>query len=226
MPERPPRLAHAEASPRILEVDDNPIVASTRNLGYGENPGRRGITKLMTRRRPTKRKAAKRPAARVQRASSGAARNAAGLTAAKELSHLLALLESEGSKVVKTVAGAWRADDPPDTKLTSCLAALMCAFGDGQELRCHLFLRGWAQASTHKRIRLAMAWIREQLRLCVHEILEEGVAAGAFRSDLDPAAFSAIALGAAEGLLLQSSIQGGAVPVEQLTRALQQSILR
>jgi hypothetical protein len=127
---------------------------------------------------------------------------------------------------VKIVAGAWVADDPPEKKLKSCLAALAAAFGDGQERRCQILLRGWAEAASRKPVRLTMAWFREQLRLCLQEILQEGVETGVFRGSLDPAAFSAIALDAAEGLLLQSSIQGGAVPVEGLVETLQRAVLR
>jgi hypothetical protein len=128
--------------------------------------------------------------------------------------------------VVKTVAGAWAADDPPEKKLRNCLIALTSAFGEGRELRCQILLRGWAEAASRKPVRLTMAWFREQLRLCLQEILQEGMEAGVFRSSLDPAAFSAVALGAAEGLLLQSSTQGGTVPVEGLVETLQRAALR
>ncbi len=65
-----------------------------------------------------------------------------------------------------------------------------------------------------------MAWLREQLRLSVEEIVAEGVAAGAFRRDLDPVVFSAVCLGAAEGCLLQSASQGGTVAPDELVKAL------
>ncbi len=206
----------------------------------------------MRRRRPTKRKTARRPAAGDLRPSREATLKAAaeifavkglhGVTteeiaravrcSPRHLSRLfgsrealfLAAVEAEGSAVVKTVAGAWAADDPPEKKLRSCLTALVAAFSDRQELRCQLLLRGWAEAASQKRVRLAMAWIREQIRLCLEEIIEEGVVKGVFRSDLDPAALSAIALGVAEGLLIQSSIQGGAVPVERLVHALERTV--
>jgi hypothetical protein len=54
----------------------------------------------------------------------------------------------------------------------------------------------------------------------VEEILVEGIAAGAYRRDLDPMVFSAVCLGAAEGSLLQSPSQGGAVPPDQQLKAL------
>jgi hypothetical protein len=67
---------------------------------------------------------------------------------------------------------------------------------------------------------LIMAWVREQLRLSVEEILAEGMRAGDFRSDLDAPALASVMLGAAEGCLLQSGSQGGTIPPERLVRAL------
>lgn len=208
----------------------------------------------MKRRRPASRKSPRRGAARSPRPSRETVRKiAADLFAARGLngvrmdeiaraarsspSHLsrlfkskdalfLAVVEAEGSALVKAVAGAWSVQDLPEEKLRCCLTALASAFGQSQELRCQILLRGWAEAASRKPVRLTMAWFREQLRLCLQEILQEGVETGVFRSSLDPAAFSAIALGAAEGLLLQSSIQGGAVPVEGLVETLQRAVLR
>src|SRR3972149_909118 len=79
---------------------------------------------------------------------------------------------------------------------------------------------GAGRARRDKRFRLAMAWLREQLRLSVEEILVEGIAAVAFRRDLDPVVFSAVCLGAAEGCLLQSPSQGGTVSPDQLLKIL------
>ena len=46
------------------------------------------------------------------------------------------------------------------------------------------------------------------------------MAAGAFRKDLATGAVAAVMVGAAEGCLLQSATQGGAVPPGELVRAL------
>ena len=46
------------------------------------------------------------------------------------------------------------------------------------------------------------------------------MAAGAFRKQLDTDAVAAVMLGAAEGCLLQSATQGGAVPPGELVKAL------
>lgn len=67
-----------------------------------------------------------------------------------------------------------------------------------------------------------MAWLREQLRLSLEEILAEGIKGGTLRHDLDPAIFSAVCLGAAEGCLLQSASQGGAVSPDELAKFLLQ----
>lgn len=83
-----------------------------------------------------------------------------------------------------------------------------------------LFLEGWARARSDKQMHLRMAWLREQLRLSLSEILHDGVAAGAFRKEIDPGAMAAVILGAAEGCLLQAGHDGGAVAPERLLRAI------
>jgi hypothetical protein len=76
------------------------------------------------------------------------------------------------------------------------------------------------RAREDKQFRLTLAWQREQLRLSLEDILFEGVAAGVFRADLDSGAVAAVILGAAEGCLLQSATEGGAVSAEHLMRTL------
>lgn len=105
-------------------------------------------------------------------------------------------------------------------RLEGALEIVFGALGASDERFAGLLLGGWLRARRDKRFRLAMAWLREQLRLSVEEILAQGIAAGAFRKDLDPVVFSALCLGAAEGCLLQSPSQGGAVPPDQLLKAL------
>lgn len=65
-----------------------------------------------------------------------------------------------------------------------------------------------------------MAWLREQMRLTVEEVLVEGMAAGAFRDDLEPDALAAVCLGVAEGCLLPPQGQGGPVSVDRLVQTL------
>lgn len=97
---------------------------------------------------------------------------------------------------------------------------LLGAYGESDPEFCGLFLRGWLRAREDKECRLTLAWQREQIRLCLQDILAEGAASGDFRADLDPGAVAAVIVGVAEGCLLQSATQGGAVPAAQLLRAL------
>lgn len=129
-------------------------------------------------------------------------------------------IEERGLPLVKELARLARRPDPPPVKLEGALDVLFGAFGASDERFAGLMLEGWLRARRDKRFRLAMAWLREQLRLAVEEILAEGIAAGAFRRDLDPVVFSAVCLGAAEGCLLQSPSQGGTVPPDQLLKLL------
>lgn len=109
--------------------------------------------------------------------------------------------------------------------MEGALEIVFGAFGAGDERFCGLLLEGWLRARRDKRFSLAMAWLREQLRLSLEEILAEGLAAGTFRRDLDPVVFSAVCLGAAEGCLLQSTSQGGTVSPDQLVKSLLQLAL-
>jgi hypothetical protein len=79
---------------------------------------------------------------------------------------------------------------------------------------------GWARARDDKQFRLTMAWLREQSRLSLEEILDEGVRAGAFRHGLDAGAVATAILGAAEGCLLQAPSAGGTVAPGRLVRTL------
>jgi len=94
------------------------------------------------------------------------------------------------------------------------------AYGQSDPDFSEMLLTGWMRARHDKHHRLTLDWQREQLRLSLEEILHAGVAGGAFRKALDPGVFAAIMLGAAEGCLLQSATQGGAVPPGELVRAL------
>jgi len=100
------------------------------------------------------------------------------------------------------------------------------AYGRSDPDFSEMLLTGWMRARHDKHHRLALAWQREQLRLSLEEILQAGVAAGAFRKEIDTGAVAAVMLGAAEGCLLQSATQGGAVPPGELVRALLSLVLR
>ncbi len=115
-----------------------------------------------------------------------------------------------------------RGGDPSDRKLEGALEVLFGALGEVDAEFSRLVLDGWIRARTDKRFRLTMAWLREQMRLSVAEILTEGVSAGAFRPDLDPEAMAAVCLGAAEGALLQTASHGGPVSPDAILRSLLQ----
>jgi len=112
--------------------------------------------------------------------------------------------------------------DPPGRKLEGALEVLFGALGEVDADFSGLILDGWMRAREDKRYRLTMAWLREQMRLSVAEILAEGVEAGAFRADLDADAMAAVCLGAAEGALLQTASHGGPVAAGAILRALLQ----
>ena len=96
----------------------------------------------------------------------------------------------------------------------------------GDEALCQLWIEGWSRARRSKALRLELAWIREQLRLSVEEVLSAGMRDGTLRSDLDPGVMAAVILGATDGLLLQSANQGGPVPAERLADTLERAVLR
>ncbi|MBI4240540.1 MAG: hypothetical protein HY613_02380 [Candidatus Rokubacteria bacterium] len=129
-------------------------------------------------------------------------------------------IEERGLALVKELARVGRGADPPAVKLEGVLEILFGAFSGGDEPFRRLLLEGWIRGRQEKAFRLAMAWLREQMRLCVEEILAEGITAGAFRADVDPSALAAVCVGAAEGYLLQSRDEEGTVPPGQLVRAI------
>lgn len=131
-----------------------------------------------------------------------------------------AILEERGLPLVSELARVARSQHPPRVKLEGAMEILFGAYGESDPEFSGTFLTGWMRAREDKQFRLTLAWQREQLRLSLEEILAEGVAAGAFRPDLDAGAVAAVILGAAEGCLLQSATEGGAVPAAQLMRTL------
>lgn len=130
----------------------------------------------------------------------------------------MSAIEERGLALVKELARVARGSDPPTVKLEGVLEILFGAFSGGDEPFRRLLLEGWIRGRHEKAFRLAMAWLREQMRLCVEEVLVEGIAGGAFRADVDPASVAAVCVGAAEGCLLQSRDEGGVVPPGQLVR--------
>lgn len=134
-------------------------------------------------------------------------------------------VEERALPIARELSRVAAGDDPPAAKLEGALEIVFGAFGESGPDFAHLLIEGWARAAGDRHYRLMMAWLREQFRLSLEEILDQGMAAGAFRADLDSAAVASVILGTAEGCLLQSGSQGGTVPTERLVRAIMQLAL-
>jgi hypothetical protein len=132
----------------------------------------------------------------------------------------LEVLDKRIEPIVEAVARAARDAGSPAVRLERALEILFDAYAGADPGFSALLLEGWVRAQRDKQYRLRLAWQREQIRLCLRDILAEGAATRSFRADLDPETLAAIILNAAEGCLLQSATQGGPVTAEQLLRAL------
>jgi hypothetical protein len=132
----------------------------------------------------------------------------------------VASIEERGLPLVNILDRIAKGEERPNIKLEGAMEILFGAYGESDRDFSGLFLTGWIKARDDKQFRLTLAWQREQIRLILQDILIEGAASGAFRTTLDPGAVAAVILGTAEGCLLQSATQGGAVPPGQLVRTL------
>lgn len=130
------------------------------------------------------------------------------------------ILEERALPIVSALDRVAKGTGPARLKLEGAMEILFGAYGESDFEFSGLFLTGWMRAREDKQFRLTVAWQREQARLSLQDILAEGVASGDFRRDLDPGATAAVILGTAEGCLLQSATDGGAVTAEQLMRTL------
>lgn len=129
-------------------------------------------------------------------------------------------IEERFAPIVAEVARVARDDGAPAVRLEGAMEIIFGAYGQGDPDFSELLLSGWMLSRHDKHHRLALAWQHEQLRLSLEEILRAGVGVGAFRKELDAGAVAAVILAAAEGCLLQSATQGGAVPPGELVQAL------
>lgn len=129
-------------------------------------------------------------------------------------------VEERALPIVRELARVARSGDAPIVKLEGALEVLFGAYGEGDPHLSELLVDGWSRARDDKQFRLTMAWLREQSRLSLEEILEEGMAEGAFQAGLDTGAVAATILGAAEGCLLQAPSSGGPVAPSRLVRTL------
>jgi hypothetical protein len=129
-------------------------------------------------------------------------------------------IEERFAPIVAAVARIASSTEPPAVRLEGAMEIIFGAYGQSDADFSEMLLTGWMRARHDKHHRLALAWQREQLRLSLEEILQAGVASGAFRKDMITGAVAGAMLGAAEGCLLQSATQGGAVPPGELVQAL------
>jgi hypothetical protein len=129
-------------------------------------------------------------------------------------------LEERFAPIVAAVDRVACSAEPPAVRLEGAMEIIFGAYGQSDPDFSEMLLTGWMRARHDKHHRLALAWQREQLRLALDEILQAGVMAGTFRKDLVTGAVAAVMVGAAEGCLLQSATQGGAVPPGELVRTL------
>jgi hypothetical protein len=130
------------------------------------------------------------------------------------------VIEERFAPIVAAVARVARDGNAPAVRLEGAMEIIFGAYGQSDPDFSEMLLTGWMRARHDKHHQLALAWQREQLRLSLEEILQAGVATGAFRKEFDTGAVAAVMLGAAEGCLLQSATQGGAVPPGELVKAL------
>ena len=133
---------------------------------------------------------------------------------------LVQAIEERFGPIVAAVARIAASDGPAAVKLEGAMEIIFGAYGLSDGDFSELLLTGWMRTRHDKHHRLALAWQREQLRLSLEDILTAGMASGAFRASLDAAAVAAVMVGAAEGCLLQSATQGGAVPPGELVKTL------
>ena len=75
------------------------------------------------------------------------------------------------------------------------------------------------RARSDEALGLALAWIREQLRASLEEILEAGVRVGTIRKDPPPAVLAWVLLAGCEALVHEAP-GGGAVPTADILHAL------
>ncbi len=120
--------------------------------------------------------------------------------------------------LAREVAAIAAASDPPRVRRDRAIERIAAAFGEDGELAT-LLLGAWHRARTDERLGLALAWVREQLRASLQEILEAGVEAGAVRRDLNPAVLAWVLLAGLEALLREAP-GGGVASTPEILRAL------
>lgn len=120
--------------------------------------------------------------------------------------------------LAREVAAIAAASDPPRVRRDQALAKIAAAFGEDGEITA-LLPGAWERARSDEALGLALAWIREQLRASLEEILEAGVRVRAIRNDPPPAVLAWVLLAGCEALVHEAP-GGGAVPTGDILKAL------
>jgi hypothetical protein len=120
--------------------------------------------------------------------------------------------------LAREVAAIAAAPDPPRARRDRALQRIATAFGEDGEL-AGLLLAGWHRARSDERLALALAWVREQLRASLEEILTDGVRKGTIRKDPEPAVLAWVLLAGCEALVREAP-GGGVASTPEILRAL------
>jgi len=120
--------------------------------------------------------------------------------------------------LAREVAAIAAAADPPRVRRDLALAKIAAAFGEAGAIPA-LLPAARERARSDERLGLALAWIREQLRASLEEILEAGVRVGTIRKDPPPAVLAWVLLAGCEALVHEAP-GGGAVPTADIVHAL------
>jgi hypothetical protein len=127
-------------------------------------------------------------------------------------------LEDRVLALAREVSSIAAAPDPPRARRDRALETIARAFGEDPELAARL-LAAWHRAGTDERLALTLAWVREQLRASLEEILEAGVKSRVFRRDPKPAVLAWVLLAGCEALLREAP-GGGVASTAEILRGL------
>jgi len=120
--------------------------------------------------------------------------------------------------LAREVAAIAAATAPPRVRRDLALAKIAAAFGEDRAIPA-LLPAARERARSDEALGLALAWIREQLRASLEEILEAGVRGGTIRKDPPPAVLAWVLLAGCEALVHEAP-GGGAVPTADIVHAL------
>lgn len=135
-------------------------------------------------------------------------------------------LDARMLPIVRALAGVARDTGSAAGRLERALDLLFTACAGGDPELPALVLDAWQCARHDKQVRLRLAWQHEQLRLALQDILAEGAVRGELRPGIDAAAVAGVMVDAAEGCLLQSVTESGAIGAAELARTLLSLALR